>query len=87
MTNYNSLIKKYDNYELDNDVHEDSDNIPGAQNIIGILKNETIEDVFRVFGGTIKDTPHSLWNKVSDGVYEYVQSNNVIQLDKQRTIQ
>jgi hypothetical protein len=83
MANNNRIISKYDDYETE----DESQDVPGGRNIIGILKNETIEDVFRVFGGTIKDTPYSLWNRVSDGVFEYTKNPTVINLLEKRTIQ
>jgi len=51
MSNNNSIISKYDNYQSE---HAD---VPGSGNIIGILENESIETVFRVFGGTIRRYP------------------------------
>ena len=80
MANNNSIITKYNDYKT-----EHSDDIPGGRNIIGILENETLEDIFRVFGGTVEDTPHKIWGKISDAVYAHIKNHNVVNLP--RTIQ
>tara|TARA_R110000803_G_scaffold154992_1_gene219752 strand:- start:341 stop:589 length:249 start_codon:yes stop_codon:yes gene_type:complete len=82
MSNHNSMISKYNDYDTKH--HQD---VPGGKNIIGILENETIEDVFRVFGGTVNDTPHVVWTRVSDAVHEYLGNHNVIDLQVKRTLQ
>lgn len=81
MSNHNSIISKYDNY-----VSQHAD-VPGSGNIIGILENESIETVFRVFGGTIEDTPKQVWSNVSNAVYEYLGNHNIIDLQIKRTLQ
>ncbi len=55
MSNNNSIISKYDNYQSE---HAD---VPGSGNIIGILENESIETVFRVFGGTMGGKDYDLY--------------------------
>ena len=80
MSNNNSIISKYDNYQSE---HAD---VPGSGNIIGILENESIETVFRVFGGTIEDTPKQVWSNVSNAVYEYLGNHNIIDLQVKRTL-
>ncbi|BAQ88369.1 hypothetical protein [uncultured Mediterranean phage uvMED] len=73
-----TLFSKYKDYKIESD--DACKDLPGGNILCGILQNETIETIQRVFGGSPwSDTPHDMWMRVADAtVSKYNNDNKTI---------
>lgn len=71
----NTLLSKYKDYKIENE--DACKDMPGSNILCGILQNETIETIQRVFGGSPwSDTPYELWMRVADATIDKHNNDN-----------